>query len=299
MGGAVDRHEETVSRLAERQGTVVLLGGLDVGKTTIGREVARAAVEAGRTVAFVDADIGQSTVGPPSTVGLKLCREPADLEPDRLARADAVYFVGSTSPQGHLLPLVAGAAVLLRQAHEAGAQLIVLDTSAMVSGVYGQMLKFHKLELARPDVVLGLERGEELSPIFDIVQRFFAAEIVSLPVHGNVVARSAEQRAADREEAMRRYFAEPLQRWRVQPTVFMPAVPALFDLRDLSGMVVGLSDGKGAYLGVGSLEVDEESVIRLLSPAAEAPKALRLGSLRLVDGYRLRRVDLRSLFGSD
>jgi hypothetical protein len=39
--------------------------------------------------------------------------------------------------------------------------------------------------------------------------------------------------------------------------------------------------------------------LRLLSPVAEAPKALRLGSVRLEDAYRIKRVDLRNLFGTE
>ena len=39
--------------------------------------------------------------------------------------------------------------------------------------------------------------------------------------------------------------------------------------------------------------------LRLLSPVAEPPKALRLGSVRLEGSFRAKRVDLRSLFGTE
>ena len=32
-----------------------------------------------------------------------------------------------------------------------GAELAVIDTSGLVSGVYGQLLKYHKIELLQPD----------------------------------------------------------------------------------------------------------------------------------------------------
>jgi polynucleotide 5'-kinase involved in rRNA processing len=296
----VDRHEEVVRSVAARDGVVALLGGLDSGKTTLGRVIGRIAVAQGKTVAFVDSDISQSAVGPPSTIGLKMCRTAEDLSWDRMSEADALYFVGSIAHQGHLLSLVSGTVYLLRQAQELGADLVILDTSGLVSGVYGQMLKYHKLELTRPDIVIGLERGEELQPLYGIVQRFFSAEVISLPVHAGVTVTSADQRAELREESMRRYFTEPLQRWRVRPTVFLPTLPALFDLRELDRLLVGLSDGKGTCLGVGYLEhAGEDDVLRLVSPAAEAPKALKLGSLRLADDFRLKRVDLGGLFGTE
>ena len=64
--------------------------------------------------------------------------------------------------------------------------------------------------------------------------------------------------------------------------------------------LVGLSDGEGTCIGVGYLEhLEEDGGLRLISPVAEAPKALILGSVRLEDGFRPRRVDLRNLLGSD
>ncbi|MEX2458269.1 MAG: Clp1/GlmU family protein [Actinomycetota bacterium] len=293
-------HEEVVRSVAARGGVVVLLGGLDSGKTTLGRLVGRVAINQGKTVAFVDSDISQSTVGPPSTVGLKLCRTAEDFSYERMFEADVLHFVGAISPQGHLISLLSGTARLVQQAKDSGADLIILDTSGLVSGIYGQQLKYHKLELVRPDVVIALQRGQELDPLVGIVQRFFAAEVHALTVDAEVVPTSVDQRAEIREESMRRYFREPLQRWRVRSTVFMPTLPALFDLRELDHLLVGLSDGKGSCLGVGYLEHSAgEDVLRLVSPAAEAPKALRLGSLRLDDGFGLKRVDLGGLFGSE
>ena len=296
----MDQHDEIVARAVARRGVTMLVGGLDSGKSTLAASIARAGIEAGLMVGLLDADVGQSTIGPPTTVGLRLCRTVADVDPGSLADADHVAFVGSTSPQGHLLPLVTGARLLLDRARAAGADLVAVDTTGLVSGVYGQVLKFHTVGVLQPDLVVGLARGEELEPLLGVVRRFYATEVVSLAVHPDVVPTSVEQRAQNREDSMRRYFAEPLQRWRVKPTVFMPALPALFELSALDHIVVGLSDGKGQCIGVGYLEyLADDGALRLISPVADAPKALILGSVRLEQGFRPRRVDLRNLFGSD
>jgi polynucleotide 5'-kinase involved in rRNA processing len=296
----MDPHDEVVQRALARRGVTLLLGGLDSGKTTLARRIARVGVDAGLQVGLLDADVGQSTVGPPATVGLRMCRTEGDLELESLARADHLAFAGATSPQGHLLPLVAGTRLMLDRAREEGADLVVVDTTGLVSGVYGQLLKFHKVGVVRPDLVVGLERGEELQPLLGVIRRFYPAEVLSTRVHPEVVPTSVEQRAMNREESMRRYFQEPLQRFRVKPTVFVPALPALFDLAVLDHLLVGLSDGKGSCIGVGYLEyLAEDGALRLISPVGEAPKALILGSVRLEDGFRVRRVDLRNLFGSD
>jgi polynucleotide 5'-kinase involved in rRNA processing len=300
----VDLYQGLVERVGTTSSVAVLLGGLDSGKTTLGRAISAAALEAGRTVAYLDADVGQKAVGPPTAVTLKFLRSPGDLEATGssgpLGDPDAMYFVGSTSPQGQLLPLVVGTGRMLARAREEGSDLVVVDTSGLVSGVYGQILKYHKIELLQPDVVIGLERGEELDPLLGIVQRFFQTEVLVVPVPSEVRATSVEERARNREAGMRRYFTEPLQRWRVKPTVFMPALPALFEPQQLDRILVGLSDGEGRYLGLGYLEYSqEEGVLRLISRVEEAPKALKLGSVRLEEDFRVRRVDLRHLFGTD
>jgi polynucleotide 5'-kinase involved in rRNA processing len=296
----VEPHQAVVERIAPSSGVIMLIGGLDSGKTTLGRSLAQTALSAGRQVAYLDADIGQKTVGPPGTVGLKLIRTPEDLELERFSRPDALSFVGATSPQGQLLPLVVGAGRLLAAARELGADTVVADTSGLVSGVYGQMLKFHKVEALQPDVVIGLQRGAELDPLLGILQRFFAADVIALAVHPEVVPTSVDERAQKREIALQAYFAEPLQRWRVKPTVFMPALPSMFDQAALDRLVVGLSDGKGDTIGLGYLEhSSDDDVLRLVSPVPDAPKALKLGSFRLEPDHRVRRVDLRNLFGTD
>lgn len=293
-------HDRVVEDAVRGKRTVMLVGGLDVGKTTLARRLLAAALAAGKRAALLDADLGQKTVGPPTAVTLRMVRAEADLAPEALAREDAMAFVGGTSPQGHLLPLVTGATKLHRLALAQGADLVVVDTSGMVSGVFGQIVKYHKVEMLEPDLVIGLQRGEELLPLLGVIQRFFSTEVVPLGEVPGVVPTSVEERADNREAAMRRYFSGEIHRFRVKPTVFLPALPPLFDLAELNRLVVGLSDGAGSTTGLGYLEhTPGEEDLRLVTPVAAGPKALRLGAVRLDASYGARRVDLRNLFGSE
>ena len=107
-------------------------------------------------------------------------RRPIDHRPARLRRtppraaprptlhdlhlADAVQFVGSITPEGLVLQQVVATAALVDLARSE-VDLVVVDTTGVVSGVIGQTLKYHKMELCRPDVVVGLQRGAELDPV--------------------------------------------------------------------------------------------------------------------------------------
>jgi polynucleotide 5'-hydroxyl-kinase GRC3/NOL9 len=296
----MNEHDKLVDRAAHAR-LALFIGGLDAGKSTLARATAAYALRLGRSVAYLDADVAQKTVGPPATVGMKHIHGPDDLTVDRMAEADALGFVGSILPQDHLVPLVGALQRLRDRARTEGADLLIVDTGGEVSGIRGQLVKYYKVDMLEPDLVVALQRGEELEPILGFVDRFFGIETLAAPIHANVVATSVEERMAQREKAMARYFGSaPLQRFRVKPTVFMPTLPPLFDLQTVDRLLVGLSDGHGGFTGLGSLaHVPEDGGLRLISPVAEPPKALRLGSVRLEESYRAKRVDLRNLFGTE
>ncbi|MEX2394766.1 MAG: Clp1/GlmU family protein, partial [Actinomycetota bacterium] len=287
-----------------RPGRVFVIGGVDSGKTTCTRTLARRGLEAGHVVAIIDADLGQSTIGPPSTVGLKIVREADQLEADTF---DALSFVGSVSPRNHFLPLVTGTAKLVIRAIELGARLIVVDTSGLIDGVAGQRLKLTKAELARPHHVVALAHGGELEPVTGVLERFLSLDVMQLPVHPDIRIRSVDERVTEREQRMAAFLGgssvanAPRQvfRWRVKPTVFMPSLPPIFELAELDGLLVGVDNGQGDCLGLGILEY-REGALRLLTPVSEGVRALRLGSVRVTqDGKITERVDLRHMLGTD
>jgi polynucleotide 5'-kinase involved in rRNA processing len=295
-----DAQQLLVEQVLDEPGTVLLLGAMDSGKTTFGLALLQQAVKRGMRAAFLDTEVGRTSVGPPTTVGLKLIESEADLEPDELARADALYFVGWVAAQFHLLPLVAGTAKLMTAARAADAELILVDTSSLVAGVYGQILKYHKMEVTRPDWVVGLQHGEELDPLLGIARRFTPARVEAQVVHPDVMPSTPVQRAEERQARFAAYFVEPLHRWRVKPTVFLPTLPPGTDLHGLEGLLVGMEDGNGSCVGIGYLEMAEDGGLRMLSSVSEGAKALRLGSARIQpDWSSTTRVDLRHLFGTE
>ena len=290
-------HASTIDTLASQPGRVFVVGGVDSGKTTFTIRLANAGIQAGHAVAIVDADLGQSTIGPPGTVGLKIARTLEDLS-EPLA-PDAMSFVGSMSPRGHVLPLVTGSAKLVMRAIELGARLIIVDTSGLIDGVAGQMLKLTKAELCRPHRAVALAHGGELEPIVGVLRRFLSLEVDELGVHPDIRVRTVTERAAHREQRLAAFLGPEVYRWRVKPTVFLPTLPPMFEHAELDGLLVGVDDGEGNCLGLGILEYRDDA-LRLLTPVSEGVRALRLGSVRATqEGKITERVDLRMMLGTD
>ena len=78
-------------------------------------------------VAFVDADIGQSNLGPPAAVTLGYPISPVDLS---AVPPVAYYFVGSTGPIGRFLPLDnERGACLVGEVGRAAGRMIALTTA--------------------------------------------------------------------------------------------------------------------------------------------------------------------------
>lgn len=279
-------------RVIGERGVVMVIGTANTGKTTMSRLLLRDAIEEGRSVAFVDADVAVPSVGAPACVSLRWVRSRADL--DDLSRADSMRFVGSTQPQGVVLPHVVATATLVEEARK-GADFIVLDTSSVVSGVVGQTLTYHVTELCNPNLIIAMQRGEELEPGIGMLRRFLGARVAkSEPPAGLQLVGPLEQRSR-LIAAFQRAFEPDLQRWRVHSSVFAPTLPEAFDLSRLEGMLVGVLNETGACLGLGALEHDD-GVVRVATRFGDQMRGLRLGSMRIdLETFETSRVRLRQL----
>lgn len=152
---------ETIGTIVETGGTTLLLGGTDVGKTTFARLLANAFAEAGKDCAVLDADLGQSEIGPPACIGLgrmkagKPVLALSELEPE------ALRFLGTVSPQGYSLEFSAGVRIV---ADCAVGETLIVDTGGYLHGAWAQRLFFVLMDLLKPQHLVALQRKDELSP---------------------------------------------------------------------------------------------------------------------------------------
>jgi polynucleotide 5'-kinase involved in rRNA processing len=292
-GGAT--YAQLADRIKDVSGVVMVIGDAETGKTHLARELAKAAAAAGRTVAFVDGDVGAATVGPAACVGLRILSSPSDLE--TLDVPDELRFVGAVEPNGVVLPHVVAVSALVDIARTA-ADLIILDTTSTITGVVGQTVKYHIAELAKPDLVIALRRGSELEPVIGMLRRFLSIRVAELEPPDDLVPMDPIMRHEVRAAAFRRDLGTDPPRWRVQTTVFAPTLPDGFDVSRLQSMLVGVQDEHGRCMGLGVLE-HAEGAVRVATQHGDEMRGLRLGSMRLdLETYATSRVRLREvIFG--
>jgi len=261
---------------------VLVLGESDTGKTSLVAHLADALLRGGRSVAVVDADLGQSEIGPPTTVGLGEFRAPAARLGD--AGLQGLAFVGATSPVAHVHPTVRATGRMTERALRLGVDHVLVDTSGLVQGEIGRLLKQHKIERVAPDLVLCLQRDGECEHILGsypagrlLVVRLAAARAAR--------RRSADERRRRRESAFARYFAGARQVECDLGRVLLdePGWPGAA-LDDVQDVVVGLDRVDGETLGLGvvrAIDLARRAMLLETPVPADGIAAVRLSEVRL------------------
>ncbi len=196
---------EPARACARAGGTLVLLGASDTGKSTLAVALAEEARQAGRLPMIVDADLGQSTIGPPACVGLARIARPISSLSD--LAAEELDFVGSTTPFGNLLNTLAGIQALVRRARVEGAETLIVDTTGLVSGSAGRALKAAKLRLVEADVAIALQRGAELEHLLAPYRTRLRPHVIRLRPSSSVQTRDRVERQEYRQRRFSAYFS--------------------------------------------------------------------------------------------
>lgn len=197
--------DNIIKEIAANPGVVMVIGGVDTGKTHFCVELCNAGVEAGIATAVVDADVGQSEIGSPGTIGMALAERPiealSDLKPRRL------YFIGTTSPVHHTLECVVGSGKMVDAALALGAKLVVLDTTGLVDGPIGRKLKTYKADLVRPNYLIGIEKRREIEHLLSPWSKIASIKVMKAKSSELARKKPQEFRAARRRRSFYNHFA--------------------------------------------------------------------------------------------
>lgn len=254
--------DELLDALREERGTTMFLGATDVGKSALVRWLVERLTAEGNGVALLDADVGQSALCLPGTVGMKIFRQTGGAQAFSCER---FAFLGSSSPARVLLTLVETAGRYAEQARsETG--LLLIDTTGLVTGELGLGLKLAKVRATAADRIVAVQREEECEPI---LERLGNVAIRRLPPSPLARVRSQEARKARRGERLAAYFADASAEFIIHGNE-----AEFFRLgRDVSlrnthleeGTVIGLNHGRET-LALGAVSEADGDAVTFRSP---------------------------------
>ncbi|MGQ9459991.1 MAG: Clp1/GlmU family protein [Candidatus Bathyarchaeaceae archaeon] len=322
--------------------TVMVLGEVDSGKTSFCTYLANEALRKNWKVGVIDADLGQSDIGPPSTIGFNRVTAPVrDLFE---IKAENAYFVGLTSPSGAVDRVIEGLAELKSRALKTDVDFLIINTDGWVEGEDAAKYKIRLTERVSPSVVVGIRQGDELTPILTALKE---TKIIAIDSPQVVHRRNREKRKILRELSYKKYLkqakvqsfalnwikvegapigtgkplameqmkeirsllgAAPVYSEETPTTVFIvlrknqsvnedqiERIKKSFGKKvkvikegEEEGLLVGLHDGQGKFLGIGILcGVDyKRRVMKIYTPISENVSTIRFGQIKLDENGR-------------
>src|SRR4030042_6822877 len=195
---------EALDVLEKEKGVAILLGATDTGKSTLAKFFVFNFCQRGLKVALVDADIGQSTLGPPATIGLAVFKSDPDWEV--VLSPPEIFFVGSTTPEGHFPIHLKGVKRMVDKAPSYGAEVIIVDTTGFILGDAGIELKRKKIDLLSPRFLIALQKSDEIEPLLQLYEGNPFHKILRLPLSDQVKHKSLEERRINRTNKFQDYF---------------------------------------------------------------------------------------------
>ena len=301
--------------LANRPGVTMFLGASDTGKTTCLRAAAVHLTRAGLLpLAIVDADIGQSTIGPPTTVGLTLVTKQniRAVLSGRFA-CHAMRFIGALSPVGHLLPTIVATKKLVDKAVWRGTRAVLVDTTGLIGGRVGFQLKINKIELLAPRHLVALQHEGELEEVLSVLADRRGLSVHRLAVSCQLRARSAAERYRYRTSRFACYFSSATRCRLEMKNLSILSTPAgspklareslsqivsleSFPAQSLAGCLVGLNNASNETLGLGLLDAvsGQNQKVTIFTPLRQLSRVriLQLSNIRLArTGEELGRAE--------
>ncbi|MFP3985023.1 MAG: Clp1/GlmU family protein [Candidatus Bathyarchaeia archaeon] len=185
----------------KKPAVAMIMGDVDSGKTSVCTFLVNSALKARLRVAVVDADLGQSDIGPPTTIGLAYIDKPVkDLFH---VEASNVCFVGFTNPSGAKNRIAQCIVGFKNQVFKGSEDLLVVNTDGWVKGEEAVQYKIMLAEKVAPNVVVMIQQKDELAPILLGLKK---TKVFVVSPSTAISERDREKRQVLRELSYRKYL---------------------------------------------------------------------------------------------
>jgi polynucleotide 5'-hydroxyl-kinase GRC3/NOL9 len=191
----------TVLQQQDQPVTVMIVGGIDSGKTSFCAYLTNKALKEKRRVSIIDADLGQSDVGPPSTIGScrikKPIRDPFELD------GETICFIGVTSPSGAVSKVIDGIVRMKDAALKRGVNVLIINTDGWIEGEDAIRYKIALAKQIKPNIVVAIQEKNELTFLLGALTETQNLAIESPP---SARKRDREERKLLRELSYKKYL---------------------------------------------------------------------------------------------
>ena len=244
---------------------ILFIGDTDTGKTTLLKKIAKTLIFQKIPVSIVDCDIGQSFIGPPTTISfIKLKKKVYNFFPF----PEKFYFTGVISPADNIVSFLGGIEKMSKICEERNNGKILIDTTGYIKDKFAIELKIHKIEIFSPDFIILLEKKDELLPI----KRFLKSsgiKFLVIKVPENFPKKTMETRRKNREEKFKRYFkkTEKLELNISEISIKRISLNGKFPATDFNGLVVSLRDKNFEDRVIGIVSKREGEFFQIIFPA--------------------------------
>ncbi len=266
-------NETVIDEMLDPQNRLIMfIGGADTGKTTLVECIADITSRQ-TTTAIVDLDMGQSHIGPPTTIAWGRINRGFKNWED--IHVEDFYFTGTITPSGNLVPVLVGAGLIMERAMKS-CDKVIIDTTGLISGQSGRILKQYKIDLLSPDIIISLERSWELQDILEPFINHSHINIYRIPVSSKVNTKGAQMRSRFRFEKFRSYF-------RDAPVLSIPyddkgvrftGEPQRLVVSELKDRLISFRDDKNRDIALGIIKgIDtKEGTLLVRTPLREPEK---------------------------
>jgi len=272
------------------EGIAVVIGGADTGKTTLCAFLSNYLIAENRQVAVVDADIGQTDLGPPTTIAAGDVK--ASVTNLTHIESSERLFIGLTSP-GQAKGKVIRSIRRLVDYHSKPGKITIVNTDGWVFGTEAVLYKLQMLDELHPDITVGIG-GSEISPILQVGNR--AALLVASP--DMIKERTRIDRKELRSLGYRKYLAgASLKTFQVDGVKTRSCLTlenldlarvSRAQVGNLKDAIVGFLDADDLLQEIGILKdaVPSAGILRIWSRILNAPSKIEIGDVRLSNDGR-------------
>ncbi|MGQ4832313.1 MAG: Clp1/GlmU family protein [Candidatus Asgardarchaeia archaeon] len=188
----------------KKKPVVLFIGDVDTGKTTLITYTMNKLSQQGYDTAIIDADTGQSDVGPPTSIGLGILKKGSTIYALHEVEFVDAFFLGLTSPAGLLHRSIAGVHRMVARAKELDTSCILVDTTGWVYDHNARDLKLLKVLTVNPDLIVLIEKNKELEYYNLMFSKFYRVIRVSSSKY--VRPRDREERKQLRQKMYTYYL---------------------------------------------------------------------------------------------